>query len=873
MMEPDESQRARDKSVPPGPCGADGAASTTLSVEEAAAPASAARALGLARTVTIEGEAEASDAAPGSLALPPRYRDQGCIACGGFGEVRRVHDTHVDRVVAMKLLRAEVAAGERTQARFLAEAKLMAGLEHPGIVAVHDWGRLEDGRLWFTMREVRGRTLGDIIHEVHAAAGPEGFRETASGWTFRRLVDTFARACQAVAYAHRRGIIHRDLKPDNIMVGELGEALVMDWGLGLRLGDPDAGDAGEPPSAEQGAARLTRHGDVLGTPAYMPPEQARGARELHGLHSDVYSLGAILYHLLAARPPYQGGGALHVLAQVLAGPPAPVGEAAASKKVPDELGAICDRAMRWEIRERHADAEALAREVLAWLDGARRREQALSVVQRARAMEPEIAELREREGELRARAQALLDGVRPFDPIERKRPAWALEDEAHRLSVQAAVREAEWNETMLGALTIDPDLHEAHEALAEHSCGQLLEAERMGRDADAARFEARLRAHDRGRYAALLRGEGAVTVVTDPPGAEVLIERYELEDRRLVPRAIGILGTTPLLKVPLQRGSYRLRLRAPGHAEVLYPVLVERGGHWDGRAPGESEPYPIVLPGEGELGPDDVYVPAGWCWTGGDPEAIDGLPAQRVWIEAFVIRRFPVTSTEYIQFLNDLVARGEEAEALAACPRWHMGTPESTRGQTIYERDAAALFVPSQDREVGRAWAPDWPVVLIDWFSARAYSDWLARRNGHGWRLPNELEREKAARGVDARLCPWGNHLEATFACTAESQQRVAYRAGVAEHPFDESPYGVRGLAGNTRDWCGHTWHREGPELRSGRLVIDEARPEDPGFRSVKGGAWNSPTGASRSAARFASPPDQWWSTTGVRVVRSWRTR
>ena len=149
------------------------------------------------RTMTLLPHAQGNAPAASALLLPLRYRDLGRIAAGSFGEIRRVLDTELDRVVAMKLLRANLADVEQLQVRFLAEAKLTAGLEHPGIVGVHDRGRLEDGRLWFTMREVRGRTLGDVIDEVHAAAGREGFGETASGWTFRRLVDAFARVCHA----------------------------------------------------------------------------------------------------------------------------------------------------------------------------------------------------------------------------------------------------------------------------------------------------------------------------------------------------------------------------------------------------------------------------------------------------------------------------------------------------------------------------------------------------------------------------------------------------------------------------------------------------------------------------------------------------
>jgi eukaryotic-like serine/threonine-protein kinase len=816
-------------------------------------------------TMTMAPEAQHAHAAPGTPLLPARYRDLGRIAAGGFGEIRRVYDAELERVVAMKLLRADRTGAPRLEARFLAEAKLTAGLEHPGIVGVHDRGRLADGRLWFTMREVRGRTLGQVIDEVHAACGPDGFGETASGWTFRRLADAFARVCQAVAYAHRRGVVHRDLKPDNIMVGELGEALVMDWGLGRRVGSLDAtfGGADDPPE-ETASAHLTRHGDVLGTPAYMPPEQARGQRDLHGLPSDVYALGAVLYHLLSGRPPYDGESALVVLQQVLAGPPVRVVEAAGAKPVPAELAAICARAMEREMAARYPDARALAREVLAWLDGARRREQALEVVARARAMEPEIAALRAQAGERRAAAQARLDGVRPFDPVEKKEPGWALEDEAGKLEVAAALREAEWLETLQGALTVDPDLPEAHAALADHQREALLSAERAHREADAVRAEALLRAHDRGRHAALLRGEGALTLVTDPPGAAVRLERYVLRGRRRVPEDCGVLGVTPLVEVPLQKGSYRLRITAPGRHEVLYPVLIERGGHWDGRAPGEGEPHPIVLPEEGELGPEECYVPAGWCWTGGDPEASDSLPARRIWIDGFVVTRFPVTNREWIAYLDDLLDAGREEEIAASCPRKHLVATDGDDGRPAWARDAAGRFALPED------WLPDMPIVLVDWHAASAYARWRAGRTGRAWRLPNELEREKAARGADGRLLPWGNHLDATFACSLESHSGTPGRVEVGAYPADESPLGVRGLAGNVREWCVNRWKREGPLVEEGRLLLDAARPDDADFRVIRGGAWGSSMTNGRAASRFGGRPGLCWLGVGVRAARSY---
>src|SRR5262249_55313203 len=147
--------------------------------------------------------------------------------------------------------------------------------------------------------------------ELHEASSPEGFGQTAGGWTFRRLVDAFARIAQAVAYAHSRGVVHRDLKPDNLMLGEFGEVLVMDWGLALRAGllEPLAPDKSYERSIDEALApTMTRHGDVLGTPAYMAPEQACGDVLRHGTWSDVYALGAVLYDLLAGRPPYLGEG-------------------------------------------------------------------------------------------------------------------------------------------------------------------------------------------------------------------------------------------------------------------------------------------------------------------------------------------------------------------------------------------------------------------------------------------------------------------------------------------------------------------------------------------------------------------------------------
>jgi serine/threonine-protein kinase len=296
-------------------------------------------------------------------------------------------------------------------------------------------------------------------------------------------------------------------------------------------------------------------------------------------------------------------------------------------------------------------------------------------------------------------------------------------------------------------------------------------------------------------------------------------------------------------------------------------VLIERGEHWDGIPPGSREPYAIPLPRAEELGRDEVYVPAGWCWTG-DPGAPDGLPRRRLWVDGLLLGRFPVTNEEYLAFVNDLVAAGREEEALLACPSANRGSAESAGQQLSYDRDPGGRFrLRTGDRYVSK---PRGPAVLMSWYGAVAHARWRAERTGLPYRLPNEIEREKAARGVDGRLYPWGDHFDATWACVVNSRPGDLSCADVDEHPLDESPYGVRGTAGNSRDLCLNLWTLAGPTVAGGRLLLDPLPTDDHAFRALRGGAWASVANHGQAAARFASRPADRWSTAGLRVARSY---
>ncbi len=806
----------------------------------------------------------------GAPALTERYEDLGRIARGGSGEVRRVLDRVLGRPVAMKVSSWEHVESEPGLRRFLREVQITSSLEHPGIVPVHDRGTLPDGRVFFTMREVRGRTFGDVIRDVHDSAGAGRFQVSESGWTFRRLVESFTRVCETVGYAHSKAVVHRDLKPSNLMVGPFGEVLVMDWGIACTRGTvTDHGDAtGGDADAALLDPVLTRTGEVVGTVAYMSPEQALGGVPVEPT-SDVYSLGLVLYEILVGRRALSRGDRSSWQWTVQSGPP-PVRSAldASSPAVPEELVEICERAIRREPEDRYAHAGALAEALRSWLDGDLRRSEALEIHERAVALEPAIAEARATERELRARAAAQLAELRSFDPDHRKLPAWQLEDEADALAAEVARLETTWLETLGAALERDPDLAQAHARLADCYHAKVLEAEARRQPLEAARHEHLLRRHDRGRHASFLSGTGELTLVTDPPGARVVLHRYRTEGRRARLVDPTELGATPLSGVTLPAGSYLVELCAEGREVVRYPVRIGRGERWEGVRPGSSEPTAVFLPARGTLGPDEVYVPAGWFVAGGDPRAPEPVARRRVWVDGFAIGRFPVTYTEYLAYLDDLVARGLEDEALARAPRQPLGAFTEGAAELAVTRDARGRFGLGDD-ETGRRVEPDWPVALVDWHGANAFLAWLGARTHRALRLPNELEWEKAARGVDERSYPWGMEPEPTWACLVGSTEHAPSRCGVGAYPVDESPYGMRGAAGNVRDWCTNVWRHDGPTLVGDVLSIDAAPEDDASLRVLRGGCWSTVPDLARAAGRFGGRPTDRFAALGFRIARS----
>jgi len=330
------------------------------------------------------------------LVGPPaeRYELKGELGKGGMGAVYRVYDRDLEREVALKVLLEDIGHDEGCVARFVAEARAMAGLQHPGIIPVYDFGIDALGHAYFTMKLVEGRTLAKIVQEVRA-----GDPETAREFRLFRLLEIFAEICQAVAYAHAKGFVHRDLKPQNIMICRYGEVQVMDWGLAKaarRLDAPPSRPPSGPappraptgpvppgtgtlplpvpaPDSPRASGRFpssgaveTVHGTIVGTPAYMAPEQAAGDPTKIGPSVDIFALGGVLYHMLTGRPPFHCGPDEDVILKVrlcLYLRPREL-----DARIARELEAICVKALAPRPEGRYKDAAALSDDIHAFLE-------------------------------------------------------------------------------------------------------------------------------------------------------------------------------------------------------------------------------------------------------------------------------------------------------------------------------------------------------------------------------------------------------------------------------------------------------------------------------------------------------------------------
>jgi serine/threonine-protein kinase len=774
---------------------------------------------------------------PASPSQPPgpRYKIGELLGAGGVGLVTSALDRTIGRTVAVKTLKAGRDSEPQVSRRFIDEAHVTAQLEHPNIVPVYDMGWLPDGQPYYTMRIVKRQSLRDVL------ARPD----LKAQWPLIRLLGAFIQISRALSYAHARGILHHDIKPENVLLGDFGEVYLADWGLAKPMSDVTL----EIPSIRDGASPRTgtASSQTSGTPGYIAPEVLRHEPDLDG-RSDLFALGVVLYELLTGVHPFDvgTGAAAMILATIDRTPKRPRDVVASCPLLLEDL---CLKMLSKNRADRPASADDVTREVEAFLEGAkereRRRAEALTLCERAKEPILRYQHLetdRQRLGEL---SRQTLKQVKGWEPVERKRAGWSLEDRAAEAERESGRALAEAIELYTKALGYDAECAEAHRGLADLYWGRARHAEAERRPAVQVYFEALVTDHDQGKYAALLRAEATVSIATDPPGANVVVYRYAERDRILVATDERYLGRTPITEVRLDPGSYLFVLKAAGYPDVRYPLLLSRGAH---------HKVDVNLYTSEEIGEGFVYVPGGPAIFGGDADAIEPLPRQEIDVGDFAVARFAVTMREYCAFLDDIGAR-DPALAVKRAPhdmtgdlglRAHRGPSGAWEPDpSIIEGEARKMYPAGE----GHEW--NVPAYLVDWFDAVAYCRWRATREGTAIRLPTEVEWEKAARGTDGRFFPWGDRFDPTFCLMRESRPHTPQPEPTGTFPTDESPYGVRDLAGVMREWVADSTGERSAEQM---LAEPEPPPDTPRgestLRRVRGGSWSAEGKWARAATR-----------------------
>ena len=756
------------------------------------------------------GGRERVDIRPSDMPTPvvrDRYRFVSKLGEGGFGEAWRAYDRFLRREVALKVLKQDAFDTERFQEEF----KIIAQLQHQGIVPCYDAGELEDGRLFYTMKLLPTRTLRDAL------------REAASGKTFplKQRLSVFVDVCHAVQFGHEMGVVHRDLKPENIMLGELGQVTLLDFGIAKVL--------------QQGGSRgglrplMTQDGTIMGTPAYVAPEQGAGDVDQIDERSDVYSLGVILFELLTLRLPFSGTKFEMLRKKMEGNPPAP-SEVAPGEKIPLLLDRACVKAMALDQSHRYQRAEDLAKEVRAHLDGIAEAEQ------RAAQVRLRLAEAQEH---IDVYEQLRAEYAREENAFQERQRNSAFQDQVIQKEGKAIRRlRQQRDEAMLrvvvslgSARTVDPENQRVRWLLSKFYMERLIEAELAGRLDEAAMSRAEAELNDDGSLAPMLKGDGSLTISSEPAGAEVAIGRYqEREDGYMDREPTGARGVTPVT-FQLPMGSYVATLRRAGHVEVCYPFVVNRA---------EQVVAHVRLLTPAETGPVDqwAYVPATRVYLRPDPLAVQ-LWGRWVSVSGFCMARYHVTMQEYLEFLNDLAQQDPE-QAQARAPR------QQRKGRFYWVMEAGRFEIPEKDFE-GERHDAGWPVIAVSYEDAVAYAEWRSRRDGRSYRLPTEDEWEVAARGADGRYYPFGNVIAANFANVGLQDRPVLSR--VDEFPLDESPFGIRNMCGGAADFTS-TDH-----------------PGFPGCVVARGGSWLRAEVSTRAATRAGAPREEVSAGGGFRLV------
>jgi serine/threonine protein kinase/formylglycine-generating enzyme required for sulfatase activity len=751
-----------------------------------------------------------------------RYKRLSLLGAGGLGEVVACEDQVLGRTVALKAGHQKGGVDQYSAKVILArEAKIISCLEHPNIIPIYDAGNDPLRGPFYVMRQVTDTSLEAIFRKRHEGEGDP------RDYSLNRLLRYFLQVCNAVDYAHHRGIIHCDIKPANVLLGDYGEVLLVDWGLAQSRNHP-----------------LGVRGGTLG---YMALEQMDPRIERIDERADVFALGAILFEILAGKPAFPDAKNSAITSMgtdprsIYKTPLMPT-MLSPGVEIPPEIEDICMRAIAIDRKDRLANARLLADAIDDLIEGSKQRERRRIEADKSADDGDDLAERYHEFAESRPEKlivfRALRADVVPWAALEEKHDLWDSED-VIRITDSLQVRTFQSAVSAYErALDAVPDHVRARRGLARLFWSELQRARSRGDTLDQVAYEQLLREVDDGTYVRELQKDGVLQLEIGANAGQVTLAELVEKERRLVDGTVEVIADRPTLHRPLAAGRYVVRATiGEGPASVSWPVSIE---------PGSSCKITVDPPLVCAIGVDEVLVPGGQARLGGDPLSTETDELVVVDVHSFIIQRWPVTFAQWFEFLDDL---GVKNPGLldAHVPRTAVGMPAWRRGRGQWE--VAVLLATGMPSDTHRL-----PVFGVSAESAEAYARWLSERQGKQWRLPTEVEWEKAGRGTDGRSYPWGDHFDATFCKMRDSRPGLPIAEPVGSFRWDISPYGVRDLAGGVADWCTPDRRRTTP--REPREVVS------------RGGAWCDWAIDCRLASRRRYLATEHSARVGVRLAR-----